>query len=70
MINRFRLLPIAVAAILSLVSTALGQDTTDASRTADQVKAMLAKAVAAVKADKAKRWICSTKGKAASGTAI
>jgi len=56
--NRFLVLATASAALLSLVSTSFGQSTTrdpaDDRRTTDQAKAMLAKAVAAVKADKIK----------------
>src|SRR3974390_1985994 len=53
--NRFRELLIAGATVLSLASMPPGQGIADdGDRTADQAKAMLAKAIDAVKADKAK----------------
>jgi hypothetical protein len=57
MISRFLALPIAVAtAALLLASASFGADDENDNglRTADQAKAMLAQAVAAVKADEAK----------------
>ena len=58
MISRFIALPIAA---LLLVSAAFASDNDDL-RTADQAKAMLAQAVAAVKADKAKALDMFNKG--------
>jgi hypothetical protein len=61
--NRFFVLATASASVLSLVSAAFGQQSTnDALRTADQAQAMLTKAVAAVKADKAKALDMFNKG--------
>ena len=61
--NRFLVLATASAVVLPLASAAFGQsDANDALRTADQAKAMLAKAVAAVKADKAKALDMFNKG--------
>lgn len=53
MLSRFLVLATASFAALALASVAFAQTTNDALRTADQAQAMLAKAVAAVKADKA-----------------
>jgi hypothetical protein len=64
--NAFRLLPVATAAVISLASPSFGQSTAndpnDALRTADQAKAMLVKAVAAVKTDEAKALDMFNKG--------
>jgi hypothetical protein len=66
MIKRVSVLLIAAAAVCSLASTSFGQrralDPEEAMRTANQAKAMLAKAVAAVKADKAKALDMFNKG--------
>jgi hypothetical protein len=60
----FRVLPIVAATVLGFASTSFGQSAADddASRTAAQAKAMLAKAVAAVKADEAKALDMFNKG--------
>jgi hypothetical protein len=65
MISRFPVLPIgAAAAALLLASASFGGDDENDNdlRTADQAKAMLAQAVAAVKADKAKALDMFNKG--------
>jgi len=70
MLSRFLVVATASAVVLPLASAAFGQsDANDALRTADQAKAMLAKAVAAVKADKAKALDMFNKGEGGSGTA-
>jgi hypothetical protein len=63
MIDGFRLLLIAAATVISLGSPSFAQRApNDDLRTADEAKAMLAKAVAAVKADKAKALDMFNKG--------
>jgi hypothetical protein len=62
MINRFPVLPIAAAAAALLLASASFADDNDNLRTADDAKAMLTKAVAAVKADKAKALDMFNKG--------
>lgn len=65
MISRFPALPIAAAAaVLLLTSASFGasDENDNGLRTADDAKAMLAKAVAAVKADKAKALDMFNKG--------
>jgi len=59
MINRF---PIAAAATALLIASASFADDNDNLRTADDAKAMLTKAVAAVKADKARALDMFNKG--------
>src|SRR5215469_18453263 len=59
MINRF---PIAAAATALLIASASFADDNDNLRTADDAKAMLTKAVAAVKADKTKALDMFNKG--------
>jgi hypothetical protein len=63
MLSRFLVLATASVAALSLASAAFGQsDPNDALRTSGQAKAMLGKAVAAVKEDKAKALDMFNKG--------
>jgi hypothetical protein len=62
MMSRFPVLPIAAAAAALLLASASFGDDNDNLRTADQAKAMLTKAVAAVKADKAKALDMFNKG--------
>src|SRR5215469_15322952 len=64
MISRFPVLPISAAAAALLLTAAsfAADDNDNGLRTADQAKAMLAKAVAAVKADRAKALDMFNKG--------
>ena len=62
MTSRFPALPIAAAAAALLLASASFANDDDNLRTADQAKAMLTKAVAAVKADKAKALDTFNKG--------
>jgi hypothetical protein len=60
--NRLRLSLMMITAVLPLASTSFGQSATDNEASADSAKAMLAKAVAAVKADKVKALDMFNKG--------